>query len=146
MIMENMDNIDTFNSVNYLFGKPAYIGHYYFALDDISNLSIIDKDSLRGLLLKLGCKDFMRINYLLDRNLPLFFDVKKNKLKEFEETSEISKEEVDAIIRQDLTENLIKQNNISAYEKFFGKDSDFYKQTFTKDLFKNVELFNKRKI
>ena len=34
MEQENL-NIDGFNSVNFLFAKPAYQGHYYFALDDI---------------------------------------------------------------------------------------------------------------
>ena len=32
MEQENL-NVDSFNSVNFLFARPAYQGHYYFALD-----------------------------------------------------------------------------------------------------------------
>ena len=63
MEQENL-NIDGFNSVNFLFAKPAYQGHYYFALDDINSMQIIDKDSLRKLLVKLRCGDFIKTNYL----------------------------------------------------------------------------------
>ena len=35
------------------------------ALDDINSMQIIDKDSLRGLLVKLRCGDFIKTNYLL---------------------------------------------------------------------------------
>lgn len=144
MNMENT-NIDAFNSVNFLFGKPAYEGHYYYALDDVKNLSIIDKDSLRGLLTKLGCADFIRINYLLDRNLPLFYRVKEKVIDEFELIDSISKEEVNNYIKNELSQRLMQNENPNNYDRFFGKNSNFYKQNFNEEsLCSNKNnLFNK---
>ena len=94
-------------------------------------MQIIDKDSLRGLLVKLRCGDFMKTNYLLDRNFPFFYDVKKKELLEFQETNiDITKEEITKYIHDELNVNLNQENNKSPYEKFFGNDSDFYKQNF----------------
>lgn len=130
MEQENL-NVDSFNSVNFLFARPAYQGHYYFALDDINSMQIIDKDSLRGLLVKLRCGDFIKTNYLLDRNFPFFYDVKKKELLEFQETNiDITKEELTKYIHDELNSNLNQENNKTPYEKFFGNDSDFYKQNF----------------
>lgn len=125
--MEN--NIDVFNSVNYLFAKPYCQGYYYYALDDLDTMSVIDKDSLKNLLIKLGCGNFIKIDYLMDRNFPFFFDVKKKELLEFQETnSEINKEDLIKHIHEELKANINQNNNKSPYERFFGKDSDFYKQ------------------
>lgn len=125
------ENVNTFNSVNFLFAKPAYQGHYYYSLDDINSMQIIDKDSLRKLLVKLQCGDFIKTNYLLDRNFPFFYDVKKKELLEFQETnSDITREDLTNYIHEELSINSNIENQKSPYEKFFGKDSDFYKKNF----------------
>ena len=124
---ENL-NIEIFNSVNYLFAKPYYQGHYYYALDNLETMSVIDKDSLKELLLKLGCGNFIKLIHLMDRNLPFFYDVKKKQLMEFQETnSDITKEDLKNFIVEELKESINENNNKSPYETFFGKDSDFYK-------------------
>ena len=127
--MENENlNIDTFNSVNFLFARPAYEGYYYYALDDIHNMQIIDKTSLRHLLVKLQCGDFAKTNYLLDRNFPFFYDVKKKELLEFQETnSEITREDLTNYIHEELSIKSNIEHQKSSYERFFGKDSNFYK-------------------
>lgn len=127
----NDETINAFNSVNFLFAKPAYEGHYYYALDDIHNMQIIDKTSLRQLLVKLQCGDFLKTNYLLDRNFPLFYDVKKKQLLEFQETnSNITREDLTNYIHEELSIKSNIENQKSQYERFFGKDSDFYKNNF----------------
>ena len=124
---ENL-NIEIFNSVNYLFAKPYYQGHYYYALDNLETMSVIDKDSLKELLLKLGCGNFIKLIHLMDRNLPFFYDVKKKELLEFQETnSDITREDLKNFIVEELKESINENNNKSPYETFFGKDSDFYK-------------------
>ena len=125
------ENVNTFNSINFLFAKPAYQGHYYYSLDDINSMQIIDKDSLRKLLVKLQCGDFIKTNYLLDRNFPFFYDVKKKELLEFQETnSDITREDLTNYIHEELSMNSNIEDKKSPYEKFFGKDSDFYKKNF----------------
>ena len=127
---ENL-NIDAFNSVNYLFAKPYYEGHYYYALDDLNSMMMIDKDSLRHLLVKLGCGDFINTNYLLDRNLPFFYDVKKKQLKKFKTTnSNVTREDLADYIQNELKISFDEKEIKTPYEKFFGKDSDFYKNNF----------------
>lgn len=124
---ENL-NIEIFNSVNYLFAKPYYQGHYYYALDNLETMSVIDKDSLKELLLKLGCGNFIKLIHLMDRNLPFFYDVKKKELLEFQETnSDITREDLKNFIVEELKESSYKDNIKSPYEIFFGKDSNFYK-------------------
>lgn len=121
-------NIEVFNSVNYLFAKPYYQGHYYYTLDNLETMSVIDKNSLKELLYKLGCGNFIKITHLMDRNLPFFYDVKKKQLMEFQETnSDITREDLKNFIVEELKESINKNNNKSPYETFFGKDSDFYK-------------------
>lgn len=124
---------NAFNSVNFLFAKPVYEGHYCYAIDDVNDMQIIDKDSLKNLLIKLGCGDFIKINFLFSRNFPFFFDVKKKKLLEFQETnSDITKKDLNDFFIKELNANSFKKNDKSSYEIFFGKDSNFYKQNFYK--------------
>lgn len=134
-----MDNVslenEIFNSVKFLFARPCYQGHYEYALDDIESLSIIDKESLKKLLIRLKCMDFIKINYLMDRNFPLFFDVHNKKLMEFELNSELSKEDINKIITNELMEQQ-KPKETSQYDKFFGKESNFYKQNFDEERLK----------
>lgn len=130
--MENEKlNCDVFNSVKFLFAKPSHQGHYVYAIDDVKNLQIIDKDSLRNLLIKLKCGDFIKINYLLDRNFPFFYYTKTKELLEFQETnSEITKKDLTNFIHEELSIKSNIENQKSPYEIFFGKESDFYKQNF----------------
>ena len=79
---ENSQN-ELLNSVEFLFAKPCFQGHYMYAMDDLDSMSVIDKDSLKNLLVQLKCYDFVKTNYLLDRNLPLFFNAKEKKIEEF---------------------------------------------------------------
>ena len=127
--MENT-NIDSFNSINFLFAKPYSQGFYCYALDDLDTMSMIDKDSLRNLVIKLGCGNFIRLNHLMDRNFPFYFDVKKKELLEFQETnSDIGREELSKYIHEELKISAVPTQK-SPYERFFGEDSDFYKQNF----------------
>ena len=120
-------NIETFNSVNFIFAKPAYEGHYYYALDDIKQTQIIDKDSLRELLVKLKCYDFIKTNYLLEHNFPLFYDVKNKQWLEFEETNgNISTKDIKEYLYEELKLNNTQKQQ-TPYEYFFGKNSNFYK-------------------
>lgn len=141
--METNDiKIDAFNSVNYLFARPAYQGHYYYAIDDINTNQIIDKDSLRQLLVRLQCRNFIRLNYLMDRNFPFFYDVKNKELQEFEETnSDITREDLRNYIHEELNVNMNQQNNQSNYERFFGNNSDFYKNNIYDFINKENELW-----
>lgn len=126
------ENINAFNSVNFLFAKPYYEGHYYYAIDDINNMSVIDKDSLKKLVLKLGCGNFLKLNYITDRNFPFFYDAKKKEIIEFQETnSEITRKDLENYIHEELKINTKKETSL--YERFFGENSNFYKQNFDKE-------------
>ena len=132
MEKENIQN-EVFNSVEFLFAKPYYQGHYMYALDNLESMSVIDKDSLRNLLVQLKCYDFIRTNYLLDRNLPIFFNAKEKRLEEFEDTSELTKEDIQKMIHDELNINAVPQQK-SNYERFFGKDSKLYRQNFNEEM------------
>ena len=120
---------ELFNSVEFLFAKPCYQGHYMYALDNLESMSVIDKDSLRQLLIQLKCCDFVRTNYLLDRNLPIFFNAKEKRIEEFEDINELDSATIKKMIHEELAVNAIPQQK-SNYERFFGKDSKLYQQNF----------------
>lgn len=124
---------ELFNSVEFLFAKPYYQGHYMYALDNLESMSVIDKDSLRQLLVQLKCYDFMRTNYLLDRNLPIFFNAKEKRIEEFEDVGELDSATIKKIIHEELAINAIPQQK-SNYERFFGKDSKLYQQNFNEEM------------
>ena len=124
---------ELFNSVEFLFAKPCYQGHYMYALDDLESMSVIDKDSLRQLLIQLKCYDFVRINYLLDRNLPIFFNAKEKRIEEFEDINELDSATIKKMIHEELAVNAIPQQK-SNYERFFGKDSKLYQQNFNEEM------------
>ena len=124
---------ELFNSVEFLFAKPCYQGHYMYALDNLESMSVIDKDSLRHLLVQLKCYDFMRTNYLLDRNLPIFFNAKEKRIEEFENIGELDPLTIKKMIHKELAINAIPQQK-SNYERFFGKDSKLYQQNFNEEM------------
>lgn len=124
---------ELFNSVEFLFAKPCYQGHYMYALDDLESMSIIDKDSLKQLLIQLKCYDFVRMNYLLDRNLPIFFNAKEKRIEEFEDINELDSAAIKKMIHEELAVNAIPQQK-SNYERFFGKDSKLYQQNFNEEM------------
>ena len=53
---------ELFNSVEFLFAKPYYQGHYMYALDNLESMSVIDKDSLRQLLVQLKKQNLLMHN------------------------------------------------------------------------------------
>ena len=108
---------ELFNSVEFLFAKPCYQGHYMYALDNLESMSVIDKDSLRQLLIQLKCYDFVRTNYLLDRNLPIFFNAKEKRIEEFEDINELDSATIKKMIHEELAVNAIPQQK-SNYERF----------------------------
>ena len=124
---------ELFNSVEFLFAKPCYQGHYMYALDNLESMSVIDKDSLRQLLIQLKCYDFVRMNYLLDRNLPIFFNAKEKRIEEFEDINELDSATIKKMIHEELAVNAIPQQK-SNYERFFGKDSKLYQQNFNEEM------------
>ena len=124
---------ELFNSVEFLFAKPCYQGHYMYALDNLESMSVIDKDSLRQLLIQLKCCDFVRTNYLLDRNLPIFFNGKEKRIEEFEDINELDSATIKKMIHEELAVNAIPQQK-SNYERFFGKDSKLYQQNFNEEM------------
>ena len=130
--MKNKDD-NLLKSVKFLFGKPSHQGYYFYCLDDLNSMQIIDKESLKELLLKLGCLDFIMISYYLDRNLPLFYDCKEKKLKQFADSS-LSKDDISEMIYDEIKEQANPIQNKSAYDYCFGKDSDFYKLDFAERL------------
>lgn len=130
--MENKKENNMLSSVKFLFGKPSHQGYYFYCLDDLDSMQIIDKESLKNLLLKLGCMDFIKTNYYLDRNMIIFYDCKEKKYKEFKE-SDLNKDELSKMIYDELKENTI-QTNKSVYESLFGKDSTFYQTNFAERL------------
>lgn len=133
MEQEKQQNEQLFNSVEFLFAKPYYQGHYMYALDNLESMSVIDKDSLRHLLVQLKCYDFMRTNYLLDRNLPIFFNAKEKRLEEFEDIGELTKEDIRKMICDELVINAVPQQKTN-YERFFGQDSKLYQQNFSEEM------------
>ena len=124
---------ELFNSVEFLFANPCYQGHYMYALDNLESMSVIDKDSLRQLLVQLKCYDFVRTNYLLDRNLPIFFNAKEKRIEEFEDINELDSATIKKMIHEELAVNAIPQQK-SNYERFFGKDSKLYQQNFNEEM------------
>ena len=133
METEKPQNEQLFNSVEFLFAKPCYQGHYVYALDNLESMSVIDKDSLRHLLVQLKCYDFVKTNYLLDRNLPIFFNAKEKRIEDFEDVGELTKEDLRKMICDELTINAVPQEK-SNYERFFGQDSKFYTQNFNEEM------------
>ena len=124
---------ELFNSVEFLFAKSCYQGYYMYALDNLESMSVIDKDSLRQLLIQLKCYDFVRTNYLLDRNLPIFFNAKEKRIEEFEDINELDSATIKKMIHEELAVNAIPQQK-SNYERFFGKDSKLYQQNFNEEM------------
>lgn len=124
---------ELFNSVEFLFAKPCYQGYYMYALDNLESMSVIDKDSLRQLLIQLKCYDFVRTNYLLNRNLPIFFNAKEKRIEEFEDINELDSATIKKMIHEELAVNAIPQQK-SNYERFFGKDSKLYQQNFNEEM------------
>ena len=121
--MEN--NKDIFKSIRFLFATPLYEGYYNYCLDDFDTMNLIDKTGLKELLVKIGCRDFIQTNYYIDRNYPIYFDVKTKKYRKFE-TPTVTKEDVEKLIKEELiTEN---RKEKSPYEIFFGKDSRFFEK------------------
>lgn len=104
-----------------------------YALDNLESMSVIDKNSLRQLLVQLKCYDFIRTNYLLDRNLPIFFNAKEKRIEEFEDIGELDSATIKKMIHEELTINAIPQQK-SNYERFFGKDSKLYQQNFNEEM------------
>ena len=104
-----------------------------YALDNLESMSVIDKDSLRQLLIQLKCYDFVRTNYLLDRNLPIFFNAKEKRIEEFEDINELDSATIKKMIHEELAVNAIPQQK-SNYERFFGKDSKLYQQNFNEEM------------
>ena len=125
---ENSQN-ELFNSVEFLFAKPCFQGHYMYAMDDLDSMSVIDKDSLKNLLVQLKCYDFIKTNYLLDRNLPLFFNAKEKRFEDFQDINELDEKTLKKMLHEELNSNSKPQER-TVYERFFGKDSDFYKNNF----------------
>lgn len=125
--MEDIKNINSnnefFKSAKFLFAKPIHEGYYLYAIDDLTNLMMIDKSSLKQILHKLQCYNFIKINYIMDRNLPLFFDCKTKELKDMiNETIE------DSNIKEIILEELKNQDyEITNYERFFGEESGFFR-------------------
>ena len=83
--------------------------------------------------LQLQCYDFMRTNYLLDRNLPIFFNAKQKRIEEFEDIGELDPLTIKKMIHEELAINAIPQQK-SNYERFFGKDSKLYQQNFNEEM------------
>ena len=104
-----------------------------YALDNLESMSVIDKDSLKQLLIQLKCYDFVRTNYLLDRNLPIFFNAKEKRIEEFEDINELDSATIKKMIHEELAVNAIPQQK-SNYERFFGKDSKLYQQNFNEEM------------
>ena len=104
-----------------------------YALDNLESMSVIDKDSLRQLLIQLKCYDFVRTNYLLNRNLPIFFNAKEKRIEEFEDINELDSATIKKMIHEELAVNAIPQQK-SNYERFFGKDSKLYQQNFNEEM------------
>lgn len=118
---------DIINSVKFLFAKPYSEGYYVYSIDDLDSLILIEKSELKEILYKLNCRDFQKINYIMDRNFPLFFDAEKKKIVEFEKFND----SVNETVKNEILENLkIKPKNTSVYENFFGKNSNVYKLNF----------------
>lgn len=118
---------DIINSVKFLFAKPYSEGYYVYSIDDLDSLILIEKSELKEILYKLNCRDFQKINYIMDRNFPLFFDAEKKKIVEFEKFND----SVNETVRNEILENLkIKPKNTSVYENFFGENSNAYKLNF----------------
>lgn len=132
--MENTSS-EILNSVKFLFAKPYSEGFYEYAVDNLNDLMIIDKDSLKQTLLKLKCMNFTKVNYLMDRNFPFLYDIKNKKIMEFE-ANELNENEVHKMILDEISLNS-KPKEISTFEKFFGEDSNFYKQNFEEILYGN---------
>lgn len=129
-----MEDINIFNSAEFLFAKPYSQNFYVYTIDNLNELSLIDKNSLKNLLIKIKCYDFIKTNYLLDRNLPLFFDIKNKKLLEFQIIS-LKKQDVADILKNELSVKQENENEKSTYEIIFGKNSTFYKQNiYNKEL------------
>ena len=133
METEKLQNEQLFNSVEFLFAKPCYQGHYMYALDNLDSMSVIDKDSLRHLLVQLKCYDFVKTNYLLDRNLPIFFNAKEKRIEEFEDIGELDSATIKKMIHEELMINAVPQEK-SNYERFFGQNSKFYTQNFNEEM------------
>ena len=133
METEKLQNEQLFNYVEFLFAKPCYQGHYMYALDNLDSMSVIDKDSLRHLLVQLKCYDFVKTNYLLDRNLPIFFNAKEKRIEEFEDIGELYSATIKKMIHEELMINAVPQEK-SNYERFFGQNSKFYTQNFNEEM------------
>ena len=115
-----MENNEMINSVKFLFAKPYYQGIYLYSMDDLDNMIPIDKNELKELLIKLKCLDFIKINYLLDRNFPLFFDIKNKKIREFKKINDINESDIRNSLIEQMKETTVL-NEESNYEKFCEK-------------------------
>lgn len=101
--MENNEQIDT-SSINYLYAQYWKPNFYSYTINNMENFKIIKKDMLISILDSLGCKDYLKIQYLTQRYLPFAYIKESNKIIEYE-SSDLSKDDISEKINQEFKSN-----------------------------------------
>lgn len=101
--MENNEQIDT-SSINYLYAQYWKPNFYSYTINNMENFKIIKKDMLINILDSLGCKDYLKIQYLTQRFLPFAYIKESNKIIEFE-SSDLNHDDISKKINQEFKIN-----------------------------------------
>ena len=101
--MENNEQIDT-SSINYLYAQYWKPNFYSYTINNMENFKIIKKDMLINILDSLGCKDYLKIQYLTQRYLPFAYVKESNTIIEFE-SSDLNKDDISEKINQEFKSN-----------------------------------------
>ena len=117
--MENENNINL-SSINWLFAKYYKPNYFSYTINSIDNFKIITKDVLLNILEQLGCRDYLKLEYLTQRYLSFVYDVKSKQIVEFESDDE---DEVINIISE------LKKTPINPKKSLKEKWNELFKTT-----------------
>lgn len=117
-------------SINYIFAKPYKQGYYTYSINNVENFSLIPKEELFNLILKIGYIDKEeQLQYFLDRYLPFLFFSETKEVKGFKLTNEApSKMEINQLLKKEI-HSKVDHPILSFKEKHikkFNPLSEFY--------------------
>lgn len=118
--MENNEQIDT-SSINYLYAQYWKPNFYSYTINNMENFKIIKKDMLINILDSLGCKDYLKIQYLTQRYLPFAYIKESNKIIEYE-SSDLGNDDILKKINQEFKSNTKPTKTLkSKWNELFNK-------------------------
>ena len=118
--MENKE-IDK-SSINYLYAQYWKPNFYSYTINSMENFKIIKKDVLLKIIEDLGCRDYMKLQYLTQRYLPFVYVKESNSIIEFDST-DLTKDDISEKINQEMKSHTVKHKTLkSQWNELFTKN------------------------